>query len=272
MRKNNLRLFYFYLPVLFWALTLVSCVSTKKVKYFQDLADSGALKKIPSAVYTEPTIQVDDILTILVQTLDPQATSAISLGNIPVQGTGVGIGVPSATPQQFSSGYLVNKGGYVEIPVLGRINLLGFTTTQARDIILKEAVKYFKDPTVIVRYANFKFSVTGEVLRPGVYVTPNEKVSIIDAIALAGDLTIFGKRDNVLLIRENADGTKSPYRINLNKVSAISSPYYYLRQNDILYIEPGKGKAAANDANQARTYALISSFLSVLIVLVSRIN
>jgi polysaccharide export outer membrane protein len=155
---------------------------------------------------------------------------------------------------------------------LGKINVLNLTTTELRDTITNIANKYYKDPTVVVRFANFKITVTGEVLKPGQYVVPNEKVSIFDGIAMAGDLTIFGKRDNILLLRENADGTKTPYRINLNKSEILSSPYYYLRQNDILYIEPGKGKAAANDASQARTYAIIGSLLSVLIVLVSRIN
>jgi len=271
MRKNYLLNACFILFILFISVNIFSCSSQKKIKYFEDIPDSGQLKNIPSAVYAAPTIQVDDILTILVETVDPTATASINMGNVPVQSA---TGVPGATSltQQPLSGYLVNKDGYVEVPVLGRIKLLGYTTNEARDIVLKEALKYYKDPTVIVRYANFKISVTGEVARPGSYIVPNEKVSVVDAIALAGDLTIFGKRDNVLLIRENSDGTTTPYRIDLRKSSLISSPFYYLKQNDIIYVEPGKGKAAANDAAQARVYAILASLISVLIVVASRIN
>lgn len=229
------------------------------------------LKTIPPAVYSAPKIQVDDILTILVQTVDPQATVTINLGNTAIANTTAQAGT-AASPQQPLSGYLVDKDGFVDLPVLGRIKLTGYTTNEAKEIVLNEANKYFKQPTVIVRYANFKFSVTGEVLKPGVYVTPNEKVSILDAIALAGDMTIFGKRDNVLLIRENADGSKTPYRVNLFKSDIISAPYFYLRQNDFIYVEPGKGKAAATDASLTRTYTIIGAALSVLIVLVSRIK
>ena len=270
MRKNYLLNACFILFILFISVNIFSCSSTKKIKYFQDIPDSGQLKNIPSAIYAAPTIQVDDILTILVETVDPQATASINLGNVPLQTASVG-GASSLT-QQPLSGYLVNKDGYVEVPVLGRMKLSGYTTNEARDLVLKEALKYYKDPTVIVRYANFKISVTGEVTRPGSYIVPSEKVSVLDAIALAGDLTIFGKRDNVLLIRENSDGTTTPCRINLQKSSIISSPFYYLKQNDIIYVEPGKGKAAANDASQARTYAIIGSLISILIIVASRVN
>jgi polysaccharide export outer membrane protein len=271
MRKSLIWGFCFVIPVTFILLSITSCSSSKKIKYFQDIPDSGRLKTIPSATYTEPTIQVDDILTVLVETVDPAATATINMGNVPTQSTGSAIG--SLNPgQQVLSGYLVNKDGFIEVPVLGRMKMIGLTTNQARDTILKEAVKYYKDPTVILRYANFKFSVTGEVMKPGVYVTPNEKVTILDALALAGDLTVFGKRENVLLIRQNLDGTTTPYRINLLKSNIISSPYYYLRQNDLIYVEPGKGRAAATDAAQARTYTIIGAALSVLIILITRIK
>ncbi len=270
MRKSYIRNLYLIALFSLFSLLMVSCASTKKTKYFQDIPDSGKLQNIPGAVYTSPLIQVDDILTILVETVDPQATATINYGNLPIQ-SAAAVGVPNLA-QQPSAGYLVNKDGDVEVPVLGRIKLGGFTTEQARDIVFKEASKYFKDPTVIVRYANFKFSVTGEVMRPGEYVTPNEKVSVLDAIAMAGDLTIFGKRENVLLIRENLDGTRTPYRINLKKSDILSQPYYYLRQNDVIYVEPGNGKAAATDAAVTRTYTIIGAVLSILIILATRIK
>ncbi|WPU95610.1 polysaccharide biosynthesis/export family protein [Mucilaginibacter sabulilitoris] len=272
MRKYYLFNSFFILFILLISSTIFSCSSTKNIKYFQDIPDSGQMKTIAKAEYTEPVIQIDDIVTILVQTVDPLATNSITLGNVPIQSTSsVGLGASSLN-QQISSGYLVNKQGFVDVPILGHIKVVGLTTTQTRELVLAEASKYFKEPTVIVRYANFKISVTGEVAKPGQYTTPNERVSVLDALAMAGDLTIYGKRDNILLVRENADGTKSPYRINLNRSDLMSSAYFYLRQNDIIYVEPNKSKVAATDINQAKTLAIIGSALSVLIVLFTRIN
>jgi len=271
MKKHLLKFLFYLLPVVV-ALQMVSCSSTKKIKYFQDIPDSGKLSKIQVALYKPPVIQNDDILTILIETIDPQNTAVINAGNIPLSSTGTSLSPSSLSSitQQVSSGYLVDKDGFVTMPILGRIKVAGYTTSEATDIIKKIATDYYLDPTVIVRYANFKISVTGEVLKPGIYVLPNEKVSVLDAISLAGDLTIFAKRDNVLLIRENSDGTSTPYRINLKKTDVMATPYFYLRQNDIIYVEPGTGKAAATDASQARYYTLVGSALSVLIVLFSR--
>jgi polysaccharide export outer membrane protein len=281
MTKSYNRKFILLIQFLFLSIIFFSCASTKKTKYFQDIPDSGKLKTIPSAEYTPPKVQVDDILSVIVQTVDPAATQMINAANIPVAGslpTSTGgtsplsamAGSSTANPLQTSSGYLVDKDGDIDVPILGTIHAAGLTTSSLRDTITKRALKYYNNPTVIVRYANFKISITGEVAKPGVYVLPNEKVGLLDAIAMAGDLTIYGVRDNVLLIRENPDGTKTPYRINLKKSDLISSPYYYLRQNDIIYVEPGKAKAASTDAAQARNYALIGTILSIFVIYLTR--
>ena len=110
------------------------------------------------------------------------------------------------------------------------------------------------------------------MLKPGVYVMPNEKVSILDAIATAGDLTIFGKRENVLLLRENPDGTKTPYRVNLKKSNIMSEPYYYLHQNDIIYVEPRKAKSDATDAAQQKYITIAGALLSIILVLAYRVK
>ena len=270
MRKSHFINSFPILFILFISFTVVSCSSTDKVKYFQDIPDSGQLKTIAKAEYVEPIIKVDDILNIIVQTVDPQATGMINIGNVPVNSTATPPG--SSLNTVVPSGYLVNKSGFIEIPVIGKLQVLGYTTSQLRDTIRTIALKYFKEPTVIVRFANFKISVTGEVLKPGQYIMPNEKVNILDAIAMAGDLTIFGKRENVLLIRENEDGSKTPYRINLKKSDIMSSPYYYLRQNDVIYVEPRKAKSDATDASQAKYISLAASVVSILIILATRLR
>ncbi|MDP9080676.1 MAG: polysaccharide export protein [Bacteroidota bacterium] len=274
MRKSLIKRFCLFAAILYLPFMMTSCSSTQKIKYFQDIPDSGQLKIIATSNYVEPKIQVDDILTVLVETIDPQATNAINAGNVPSPALGSVIsgGAVNNLTQQTAIGFLVNKEGFIEIPILGKIKVSGFTTSQVTEIVRTEAAKYYKDPTIMVRFANFKISVTGEVLRPGVYVLPNEKVTILDAIALAGDLTIFGKRENVLLIRENADGTKTPYRINLKKSDIMSSPYYYLRQNDVIYVEPRKAKSDATDAAQQKYIGIAAALLSLIIVLATRIK
>jgi polysaccharide export outer membrane protein len=266
------------LPLLFICAIVVSslffssCTSTKHIKYFEDIPDSGVLKPLKQADYIEPKIQVDDILTIIVQTVDPLATVAINAGNVATSPTGISTNPSLAQAATPVSGYLVGKDGDVELPIIGRVHLLGLTSNEARDLIRSKAIQFFKEPSVIVRYANFKVIVAGEVTKPSAYVVPNEKVSILDALAMAGDLTIYGKRDNILLLRDNLDGTKTAYRINLNKTDLLSQPYYYLHQNDYIYVEPSKGKIAANDLSQTKTIAIAGSILSLLIIIASRVK
>lgn len=262
------------LVVLFVTLSIAifSCSSSKKIKYFQDIPDSGVIKRIPVASYMAPKIQVDDILTIDVITVDPNAAAVINLGNAAVSGLQGGGNGSAANGQSAVNGYLVNKDGNVELPVLGEIKLIGLTTDEARLVIKERASAFYNNPSVIVRYANFKITVTGEVARPSIYVMPNEKVTILDALSMAGDLTIFGKRDNVLLLRDTTNGLKTAYRVNLNKSSIIKEPYYYLRQNDYIYVEPTKGKSLVNDVQQTRNIAIFTSILTLLVVIASRIN
>jgi len=263
-----------YIILLF---SLFSCSSTQKTKYFQNIPDSGRLEVIAKANFTEPKIQEDDILTIIIQTIDPQASSTINSGNVSSTNNTSGGTMPSLQNVSFGvpnlnnqAGYLVDKSGSVTVPVLGSIKVAGLTTTEARQVIQTAANSFYKNSSVIVRYANFKINVAGEVLKPGSYIMANEKVSILDALTMAGDLTIYGKRDNILLIRENQDGTRTPYRINLKKSDFMSSPYFYLRQNDYIYVEPGKGKAAATDVAQARNYTIAGSILSIIAIIFTR--
>ncbi|EOR94072.1 Polysaccharide export outer membrane protein [Arcticibacter svalbardensis MN12-7] len=252
---------------IFVIMALPSCVVTKKSVYFTDMPDTAILRSITPAEFKEPVIQPDDILSITVQTIDPTTTAAVNqVSAMPA----VGASSASSTGQQLITGFLVDKNGNVAIPMIGALKLGGLTTYQARELIQQKATFFFKDPTVQVRFANYKITVIGEVNRPAAYTVPNEKVTLLDAIGLAGDLTIYGKRDNVLLIRDNAD-KKEFIRFNLNSSDILKSPYFYLKQNDVIYIEPGKGKIAANNVARTQSLAIVGSILSVLIVLLTRI-
>lgn len=267
MYKHIPNLKIFVLLTSFFLLSLSSCVVTKKSVYFNDLP-LDSTTAVSLAEFNEPVIQSDDILSITIQTVDVDATAAVNQVST-VQA--VGASSASSVGNQVIRGFLVDKDGNVAIPMLGNIKVSGLTTYEARQLIAEHASKFFKDPTVQVRFANFKITIIGEVERPATYTVPNEKVTLLDAIGLAGDLTIYGKRENVMLIRDNPNGEKEFIRFNLNSYDTFKSPYFYLQQNDVIYVEPGKGKIAANNAARVQTISIISALASLMIVALSRL-
>lgn len=251
-----------------------SCGSTKNYKYFEDIPDSLAVINVPTVAYFEPRIQSDDILFIAIETIDPSA--GISVNTINSQSVSSSLVNNSLAPggtstnQSATFGYLVDKEGQVNIPILGDLKLGGLSTQQARSLVFEKAKIYYKNPTVIIRFANFKITILGEVQRPGTYTIPNEKISLLDALGYAGDLTIYGKRDNVLLLRKDYQGNTKAIRFNLNKSNVMSSPFFYLQQNDQIYIEPNKSKINNSDGTQIRNVSIASALLSLIVVVISR--
>eukprot|EP01012_Entosiphon_sulcatum_P031666 TRINITY_DN40357_c0_g1_i1.p1 TRINITY_DN40357_c0_g1~~TRINITY_DN40357_c0_g1_i1.p1 ORF type:complete len:185 (+),score=17.36 TRINITY_DN40357_c0_g1_i1:59-556(+) len=156
----------------------------------------------------------------------------------------------------------------IEVPLVGRVNVLGQTTTEAKETIRSKASQYYVNPIVNVRFLNFYINVLGNVTRPGKYTVADEKTSILDAIAIAGDLSITGKRDNVLLIREE-NGEKRFIRFNLNSTEIFKSPYYYMRSGDIVYVEQGKAKSrtGTTDTSKDRYITLTTSIISLFAVM-----
>lgn len=257
---------------------LSACSSTKNVAYFRDIPDSVKSQTIAQAVYKTPTVQVDDILQITVQTLDPGANTQINQPNSsswPLVGNNSGSGGnPSssgANPGSAVSGFVVDKDGYIELPLVGKILVKDKTTDEVRDTVRAKASEFYKSPVVNVRLANFKVTVLGEVNRPSTYIMPTEKVTLLDAIGMAGDLTIYGKRENIMVIRDS-DGKKEFARFNLNNSNLFTSPFYYLKQGDVVYVEPNKSKIIATDGARLRNVTIISSVLAVLIVALTRIK
>lgn len=243
---------------LFGALIISSCGSRQNLTYFSDL-DSNSVKQIQMAQFKDPLIQKDDILSITVQTLDPTATSAVNQ-------TSAGSSASGASPDAAAmTGFLVDKDGNVEIPILGKVKVGGLGTADAREVVRARASKFYKEPTVQLRFANYRITVLGEVVKPSSYNLPSEKVTVLDAISMAGDLTVYGKRNNVLLLRDN-DGKKDIVRLDLNSSTLISSPYFYLRQNDVIYVEPTKAKSGITNASRN---SLITVAVSVATLLVT---
>jgi polysaccharide export outer membrane protein len=242
-----------------------SCVSNKKIAYFQDIQSIKQAKLDSAAVFTEPIIQSDDILIINIFTLNPQSGAIV---NQAATNTVLGGGANTAVAAQQVSGFLVDRNGDVELSLIGKVKVAGLTTYQARELIREKAAVVYKEPNVQLRFANFKVSVLGEVNSPSTYTLPNEKVSLLDALSLAGDLTIYGRRDNVLIVRDN-NGKKEFVRLDLNSSKIFNSPFYYLKQNDVVYVEPNKRKVSASNSAQIQTIGVIASVISVIVLAIS---
>lgn len=249
-----------------------SCVNSKKISYFNYIPDSiyNRTYDVNLAQYTDPKIQRSDLLQVFVQTLDPQTgilmgAQATTAYTVQAQGGGM------ASNMQAIQGYVVDKNGEIELPVIGRINLEGLTTSEARDIIAKKAAQYYKNPVVNVRFANLNITILGEVGRPGQYTLPNEKVTILDLIGISGDLTLYGRRDNVLLIREE-NGKKKFVRFDLNSRDLFTSPYFYLRQHDVVYVQPTRNRAVATDVITTRVLTISTAVVSIVAIVLSRVN
>ena len=271
--KKNTQTFIFLLTIVsIFSFLICSCSSPKNITYFQDVPDTIRKLVVDESIYNAPKIQSDDILDVTIQTLDGVAIESFNQQNTSLPSSNI-----SNLPDNlFSSqgkinGYLVDKQGYVVLPLLGRVFVEGKSTAEIRDSIRNKALEYFKEPVVNVRFANFRVTVLGEVNKPSTYVMPNEKVTLLDAIGAAGDLTIYGKRENITLIRNNK-GKREIVKLNLNSSKIFSSPYFYLQQADVIYVEPNKSKINSTDMAQVRRISILASALSVLIVIASRIN
>ncbi|MCQ2243395.1 MAG: polysaccharide biosynthesis/export family protein [Bacteroidaceae bacterium] len=237
-----------------------SCGNYKQVAYLQNI-DSISLAG--SKGLYDAKIMPKDLLTITVTTTDPKAAQPFNLsynmnGGVTSSGGGVGSYIP----------YLVDNDGMINFPLVGRIRVIGLTKREAEQLVVSKIKPYLaadENPIVTIKMASFKVCVTGEVKSPGVFTVDQEKISIIEALTRAGDLTIQGKRQNILLIREQANGMKEHHRLNLNDAEIINSPYYYLQQNDIVYVEPNKIKARQATVDSSISYwlGLTSSVISL---------
>ncbi|HEY8931279.1 MAG TPA: polysaccharide biosynthesis/export family protein [Mucilaginibacter sp.] len=272
MKKNLHPGLYLLLALV---ITISSCVDQKKYIYFQKAANQTDTVNVSRAYV--PKIQSGDILAIFVNSLNPAASSFFN----PFAGSGAGdnVAASSSVPgtsstaapaPQSSSGFLVDPSGFIELPIIGGVKVAGLTTTEARDTIKHRLTFYLKEPTVNVRFLNYKISVMGEVMRPSVYVIPNARVTLPEAITLAGDLTPFAKHENITVIRDE-NGKKEFGRVNINSRDIFSSPYYYLHSGDIVYVEQTKTKAAQNDPT-LRLLPITLSTLAALVLLIIRIK
>lgn len=238
-----------------------SCGSSKGVTYFTNI-DSVSLAA--SRGLFDAKIMPKDQLTILVKTYVPEAAEPFNLTYSAGSGSGGGSTLP----------YLVDNDGFINFPIVGKIHVAGLTKTECEDLIkskIKPYLAHTENPVVNVQMSSFHVTISGEVGSPGVIPVTGGKISIIEALAQAGDLTLYGKRDNILLLREDASGEKHHVRLNLNDAELINSPYYYLQQNDYIYVEPNSVKAKGSSIGSSTTiwFSLIGIATSLTSLIVN---
>lgn len=257
LRKKNL----VFLSMLF-VMLLASCTSYKQVPYLQNSKQWNDVEQV-AGVY-EPRIQPNDQLSIVVSNPDnPYASLAYNL-----VAPSINAASQSLQSQPALQNYIVGTDGCVSIPNVGKVNVGGLTIPEAEQLVLDKVQSSFSStPIVIVRFVDFKISVLGEVNAPGTFVVNDGQVTILEALALAHDLTIYGQRDNVKIIRENNAGKKEIVELDLNDASILNSPYYHLQQNDVVYVTPNESKAKSSDIGSSTS--LWFSGASILVSLVS---
>ena len=244
-------------------MVLVSCGTAKDIAYFQNrtVDNPEAIDKHAGIV-----IQPKDMLSIVVSSRNPELAAMF---NLPVVSYQAGSETVAGAGQQRLMGYVVDNEGYIDFPVLGPLKVAGLTRWELAHMIKTKLLNegLLSDAVVTVEFMNFKVSVIGEVNSPGTYTLNNDKVTILQAISLARDLTIFGQRENVCVIREN-EGERVIYEVNLCDVSMFKSPAYYLQQNDIVYVQPSEIKARQSTTDD-KTLRMTSIFVSGGSLLVS---
>ena len=250
---------YLYVIGLFLLIT-TACNSSKKVIGLQN----GDTMKIEEIVPQEIHIQQNDLLGITVNSKNAELALPFNMPTVAYQAGTNG----NVSGTQALQGYLVDEQGNINFPILGTIHVEGLTRSQLTHL-LEQKLKngnYIKDPVVTVKFLNFKISVIGEVNQPGSFPISNERVTILDALSMAGDLTIYGKRDRVAVIRE-IDGKRSITYNDLRNTDLFKSPTYYLQQNDVIYVEPNSRKAEQQNINQNNSIGVWISILSFLTTL-----
>lgn len=245
-------------------LLAISCKPREELVYYQNIDGLASSDQLNTY---EIKIQPDDVLTIIVSAEDPETAIPFNLSAISVPSV-VNKNMMAFRGQEAIQSYLVDAAGNIDFPVLGKMNIGGKSRTEVLRLLETKISKYIKNPIINIRLMNFKISLQGEVNLPGTYPINSDRVTLIEALTMAKDLTIYGKRNNILVIRE-VNGVKSYNRIDITKADFINSPFYYLAQNDVVYVEPNKTRI--NGAAIGTNTGVIISITSLLITVITLI-
>jgi polysaccharide export outer membrane protein len=245
-------------PTVLLVLLLTSCASRKDVVYFQD---TGSFETLVDNNKSIIKFKVDDLVSIHVSSLDPEASVPFNLYRGPQEG--------GFRAEQVD--YLVDQEGTIDFPVIGKLKVEGLSPDELRNKLREELSDYLKDPIINIRLRNFTITVLGEVTRPGTYLVNGEQITILEGLGLAGDLALRAVRKNVLVIRD-FNGTKVYTRIDLTSKNLTKSPVYYLTQNDVVYVEPNRSGISATSLDQRTSIAitLASLLITSAVIIISR--
>ncbi len=268
LKKKHMRLKFFLFTIS--AIFLISsCTSYKKIPYYQDLKQDSIVTETINN-YSPLTIQVNDLIGMHVTSLNHEADGIFNynLERPNSVGNTVSTGEITRTEQNSIVGYRVDRNGNIYLPTLGSLKIGGLTLIQAKAAIENKLSEILKSPTVELRLQNFRISILGDVKNPGLFSVTDEKITINEALALAGDLNTTGIRNNIFLVRE-ADGQRQYIPIDLTSKKVFTSQYYYLKNNDVIYVTPNRDRALATDSYFQKLSLLLSA-LTIVVVYLSR--
>ena len=240
--------------LVFTCIYATSCVSSKNIKYFSNLSDS-AVVHLPLLQKPPAIIMPDDILEIKIAGANEATAALLNTYSSPSNAAN------AANAPNQSSGYLVDNKGDVEFPIMGKIHAAGLSKDEFKDRLKERVSKYLKDPLVSVRFTNFRFSVLGEVKTPGSFLVPHERVTVLEALGLSGDMTTYSRRTNVRVIRDSS-GNREVGQLDFTDKSVFTSKYYYLQRNDIVYVEAEKTKSQFEDFS--RVSSIVATLASII--------
>lgn len=249
---------------LFLLLAASGCGPTRNLVYFSNLTSTENYK-VHIENNHELRIGIGDVLAIDLKSMNPESNALFNRGSQHAESESKDAGGINSYAL-IGQSYLVNKDGYIDYPIVGQIKLAQLTKTEAIEKLKSKVQVYVRAPTIDIRLLNFKVTVIGEVNKPSTFTVPAEQINILEALGLAGDLTPYGKRENILLIREK-EGVRNTTRLNLNQKEVLMSPYFYLQQNDVIYVEPDKQKEIQASTN-TRTITVVTIATSVLVAVI----
>ena len=255
-----------------WALLLSSCTAIQRTAYIQDVQDNAAVNV---AHESQIRIKPHDRLTVVVSSKDPELASPFNVMTSYNSLTNSPMGQTAVSSSQSLQIRTVDAEGNLYMPIIGNVQCVGKTRTELADMIAKRIIDggYIADAAVNIQFADMKLFVMGEVARPGEFDVTRDQVTILEALAMAGDMTIYGNRENVTVVRKENGQTKT-YRVNLLDAQCFASPAYYLQQGDVVYVQPKKQRAATGEINQNRSFwiSIASTFLSAASLLMTILN
>lgn len=263
--KNNYSVGLLMLPLIF---LFFSCQTSKQLTYFKDLSDTAALQTIPTAKAPPLQLQADDQVQLSISSPSAEASSFFNLMALSPSSS-VGATTSTQPNQSFINLYIISNEGKITLPVLGDIQASGLTLEQLKQQVVTALKPYLTNPIVSARLTNFKVTVIGEVNKPFTVLVDREKINILEAIGASGDMTVYGARQKVKVIRKLPDGNTEVGKLDFNSSKMFQSPYFNLRQNDIIYVQPNKNKSFL--ANNTTFWAsLVLSVASIVTIILTR--